>query len=66
MKKCVFYILLISFIVVSITGVCLSFKMYRLFKFKDIHEIASYIFLVSSIIHIYFNRRGIVYYLKNK
>ncbi|MBB5337655.1 DUF4405 domain-containing protein [Pectinatus brassicae] len=66
MKKLIFYVLLISFITVSITGIAISFRMYRLFNFKDVHEIASYIFLVSSIIHIYFNRRGIVYYLKNK
>ncbi len=66
MRKFVFYVLLISFIIVSVTGIALSFHMYRLFNFKDIHEISSYIFLVSSVIHIVFNKKMVINYIKNK
>ncbi|MDQ0203219.1 DUF4405 domain-containing protein [Pectinatus haikarae] len=66
MKKIIFYTLMLSFIIISLTGICLSLKVYRLFNYKIIHEIFSYIFLISSIFHIYVNRNSISHYLKNK
>ncbi|WP_182188174.1 DUF4405 domain-containing protein [Pectinatus frisingensis] len=66
MRKLVLCILFGSFVIVSVTGVFLSLRFPRFFNYKAIHEMFSYIFLISSFMHIYFNRKAITHYLMRR
>lgn len=57
----IFILLFISFIIISITGICMDFKLLILPKFylKSLHIYLGYFMFILMIIHLWNNRKWI-------